>query len=60
MITVLLTGMVDELVVPARKRSAEAVAGDEWTQAIVEVSLQSSFWVMILSIVCLMNVSTFN
>ncbi len=52
--------MVDELVVSARKRSAEAVAGDEWTQAIVEVSLQSSFWVMILSIVCLMNVSTFN
>ncbi len=60
-INILLTGMVDELIMPARQHSAAAAAGDEWAQAIVEVSLQPSFGVTIYvySIVRL-NVSTFN
>ncbi len=37
----LLTGMVDELIIPARQHSTETV--DEWTQAIVEVSLIKVF-----------------
>ncbi len=41
----LLTGMVDELIMPARQRSATAAAAavNEWAQAIVEVSSAVQF-----------------